>query len=87
MDVDAIVNLPVYTPKGKYVGDVKNVILDIDGKRVDGMYVTKVNPSIMEGDTPVSIPMRWVGAIGDIIILKYFPDKITIPTKAKESEK
>ncbi|PKK81814.1 MAG: photosystem reaction center subunit H [Thermoplasmata archaeon HGW-Thermoplasmata-2] len=86
MDVDAIVNLPVYTPKGMYVGDVQNVILDIDGKKVDGMYITKINPSIMEGNTPVSVPMRWVGAIGDIIILKYFPGKIAMPAK-KEEEK
>ena len=86
LDVDAIENLPVYTPKGIYVGDVQNVILDIDEKKVDGMYITQVNPAIIEGNMPISIPMRWVGAIGDIIILKYFPGKISLPKKKEEEQ-
>lgn len=86
MDVDAVVNLPVYTPKGIYVGDVDNVILDVEGKRVEGLFISKVNPSIIQGDTPVSVPMRWVGAIGDVVILKYFPGKITLPKKEEEKK-
>lgn len=85
-EVTSFLKLPVYTREGTYVGHVKNVFLDIDEKRVSSLLVTNTNPSLVEGSIDVSVPYRWVNAVGDIVILSNFPDKVTT-RKEKESEK
>jgi len=85
-EVTSFLKLPVYTREGIYVGHVKNVFLDIDEKRVSSLLVTNTNPSLVEGSIDVSVPYRWVNAVGDIVILSNFPDKVATK-KEKESEK
>ena len=85
-EVTSFLKLPVYTREGTYVGHVKNVFLDIDEKRVSSLLVTNTNPSLVEGSIDVSVPYRWVNAVGDIVILSNFPDKVAT-RKEKESEK
>jgi sporulation protein YlmC with PRC-barrel domain len=85
-EVTSFLKLPVYTREGTYVGHVKNVFLDIDEKRVSSLLVTNTNPSLVEGSIDVSVPYRWVNAVGDIVILSNFPDKVST-RKEKESEK
>ena len=85
-EVTSFLKLPVYTREGTYVGHVKNVFLDIDEKKVSSLLVTNTNPSLVEGSIDVSVPYRWVNAVGDIVILSNFPDKVAT-RKEKESEK
>ena len=85
-EVTSFLKLPVYTREGTYVGHVKNVFLDIDEKRVSSLLVTNTNPSLVEGSIDVSVPYRWVNAVGDIVILSNFPDKVST-RKEEESEK
>ena len=84
-EVTSFLKLPVYTRQGTYVGHVRNVFLDMDEKRVSSLLVTNTNPAIVEGTVDVSVPYRWVNSVGDIVILSYFPDKVT--TKKKEEPK
>jgi sporulation protein YlmC with PRC-barrel domain len=67
------------------VGHVRNVFLDMDEKRVSSLLVTNTNPAIVEGTVDVAVPYRWVNSVSDIVILSYFPDKVT--TKKKEETK
>ncbi len=83
-EVTSFLKLPVYTREGTYVGHVKNVFLDIDEKIVSSLLVTNTNPSLVEGSVDVSVPYRWVNAVGDIVILSNFPAKVTT---RKEKEK
>jgi len=84
MEVTSFINLPVYTNRGKYVGDVRNVLLDIDEKRVDKLIITNTNKELIEGGADIGIPYRWVSAVGDIIILSYFPEYVEIPKEEEE---
>jgi sporulation protein YlmC with PRC-barrel domain len=77
--------LPVYTRQGRYVGHVKNVFFDMDDRKVSSLLVTNTNPTLVEGTVDVAVPYRWVNSVGDIVILSYFPDRVT--TKKKEEEK
>jgi len=81
-EVTTFLKLPVYTREGTYIGHVKNVFFEMDEKRVSSLLVTNTNPSIVEGTVDVAVPYRWVNAIGDIVILSHFPEKVT--TKKKE---
>lgn len=84
-EVTSLLKLPVYTREGTYVGHIRNVFLDMDEKRVSSLLVTNTNPSLVEGTVDVAIPYRWVNAVGDIVILSHFPEKVT--SKKKKEEK
>jgi len=84
-EVTSFLRLPVYTREGKYVGHIRNVFFDMGDKKVNSLLVTNTNPSLVEGTVDVSVPYRWVNSVGDIVILSYFPDKVT--TRKKEEKK
>ena len=71
-----IIGLDVYGPKGVFVGKVSNISFDADGKRAYGIIVDRVNPVIAEQGVIVSIPYEWVTAVGDVVLLKRFPEMI-----------
>ena len=76
-EVSRIIGLDVYTPKGIFVGTVDNIVLDLRNKKVDGLFVQSPNSELVEDGTAVNIPFRWVQSIGDVIILKVFPEKVS----------
>jgi len=84
--VTQFLKLPVYTREGTYVGHVKNVFLDVDEKRVSSLLVTNTNPTIVEGSVDVAVPYRWVNAVGDIVILSNFPERVTTQKKEEDAE-
>ena len=84
-EITSFLKLPVYTRNGLYVGNVKNVIIDLEKKRVSSLLLTNTNPSIVENSMDVAVPYRWVNAVGDIVILSYFPDKVKLK-EGKEEE-
>ena len=83
-EVTSFLKLPVYTRGGTYVCHVRNVFIDMDEKRVSSLLVTNTNPSLVEGTVDVAVPYRWVNAVGDIVILSHFPERVA--TKKKEEE-
>ncbi len=86
MEVTSFINLPVYTNRGKYVGEVRNVLIDIDEKRVDKLIITNTNKEMVENGMDVGVPYRWVSAVGDIIILSYFPERVEAPKEEEVEE-
>jgi len=85
-EVTTFLKLPVYTREGKYVGHVRNIFFDMDEKKVSSLLVTNTNPAVVEGTVDVAVPYRWVNSIGDIVILSYFPDKVTTKKKEEKTE-
>ena len=84
-EVTSFLKLPVYTRNGIFVGHVRNIFLDMDEKRISSLLLTNTNPSIVEGTVDVAVPYRWVNAVGDIVILSHFPNRVTT-TKKKEDK-
>ena len=78
-EITRFVNLPVYTNTGTFVGSVKNVVLDVTTRKLDGLLVGKTNPALVAGGADVAIPYRWVRAFDDILLLNYFPGKVELP--------
>jgi sporulation protein YlmC with PRC-barrel domain len=75
-EVDAFRGLRVYTKGGVYVGKVDNVALDLPNRCVRGLLLTGTNPNLVEGGRSVLVPYRWISAVGDIILLNFFPQKV-----------
>ncbi len=66
------------------MGHVRNIFFDMDEKRVSSLLVTNTNPSLVEGTVDVAVPYRWVNAVGDIVILSHFPERVTTTKKKEE---
>ena len=85
-EITSFLKLPVYTRSGDYIGHVRNVFLDLQDKRVSSLLVTNTNSAIVEGSVDVAVPYRWVNAVGDIVILSYFPERVTTQKKEDKIE-
>ncbi|HDD59777.1 MAG: PRC-barrel domain-containing protein [Thermoplasmata archaeon] len=77
-EINSIFNLPVYTPWGAYLGDLVNAVIDANEAEITSLVVANTNPALVVDSAPIAIPFRWVQAIGDIVILKYFPSSVPI---------
>ncbi len=84
--ITELIGLPVYTKAGVYLGDVNNVVLDISNNMVHGLFVANTNPALVENSANINIPYRWVQAVGDVVILKYFPPRVNIQREAESEE-
>ena len=85
-EVTEFLNLPAYTRDGIYVGDVRNVALNTEERRVDSLIITNTNSELVENSADIGVPYRWVSAAGDIIILSYFPEKVSIEGEEEAEE-
>ena len=76
--ISEIIGMQVYTPSGTYLGNVDNLVMDMENKAVDGIFIRQSNPLLVEGSTSINIPYRWIQSIGDVVILKYFPKRVAM---------
>ncbi|MFO7618258.1 MAG: PRC-barrel domain-containing protein [Thermoplasmata archaeon] len=72
-EISELMGMEVYTDKGIALGNVDDLIVETDNQKIDGLFIGNPNPLLVEHSKPVSVPFRWIGNVGDIIILKYFP--------------
>jgi len=73
---NVIQNVPVYTRKGTFVGQVENAILDLGSRTVEALLLTETNEKVVEGGKDVAVPYRWVSDFDDIMVLRYFPEQV-----------
>lgn len=75
--------LRVYTDRAVFIGNVDDVVLDVDQKKIDALAVGELNPEIGEvkGYNGLQIPFRIVKSVGDIIIVRHIPGLFKSPTK------
>ncbi len=72
-----LIGLQVYTPNGIFLGNVNNLVIDLENKKVDGLFINETNPLLVEDSKAVNVPYRWIQSVGDVVILKYFPKRVT----------
>lgn len=76
-EASELIGMQVYTPNGVFLGNVNNLVIDVDTRKVDGLFISESNPLLVEDSKAVNVPFRWIQAIGDVILLKYFPKRVT----------
>lgn len=76
--------MQVYTNQGVQLGTVENVVLDVTNSKVDALYISGTNPILVEDSVNLNVPYRWIQAVGDIILLKYFPGKVALKKEIEE---
>ncbi len=82
-EISELVGLQVYTHEGIFLGNVNNLVVDIDDSQVEGLFIGDTNPLLVEGSRAVSVPYRWIQSVGDIVILRYFPKRVSLKKKPK----
>jgi sporulation protein YlmC with PRC-barrel domain len=71
-EITRLIGRDVYSNNGVYVGEVEDVQLETDDRRISGLALGDINEELFdqEDQKGVIIPYRWVSAVGDIVIIK-----------------
>ncbi|HEV2165707.1 MAG TPA: PRC-barrel domain-containing protein [Thermoplasmata archaeon] len=83
VELTELLGRQVFTPEGRLLGEVGNVVVDVEGSKVDGIYLDEPSPLLVEDSKPINVPYRWVSAVNDVVLLKYFPKRISVKRTPK----
>jgi sporulation protein YlmC with PRC-barrel domain len=78
VEMTELLGRQVYTAEGRLLGEVENVVVDVEGAKIDGLYVEETNPLLVDESKPVNVPYRWVTAVNDVVLLKFFPKRVSL---------
>jgi sporulation protein YlmC with PRC-barrel domain len=78
VEMTELINRQVYTPDGRLLGEVANVVVDVDTSKADGLFIEQTNPLLVDDSKPINVPYRWVAAVNDVVLLKYFPKRVSL---------
>jgi sporulation protein YlmC with PRC-barrel domain len=87
VEMTELLGRQIYTPDGRLLGEVDNVVVDVDAAKVDGLYVDETSPMLVEDSRPTNIPYRWVSAVNDVVLLKYFPRRVSVKKTGSRAPK
>jgi sporulation protein YlmC with PRC-barrel domain len=80
-----LVGRQVYTPDGRLLGEVDNLVVDVDGSKVDGLYIAEPSGLLVEDSKPINVPYRWVSAVNDVVLLRFFPKRVSVKKAAQRA--
>ena len=63
----------VILPDGRRLGMVHDTVVDFDGWTCSHLFVSDTSPDLVEGAIHIAIPWRWVRAVNEIVLLRWFP--------------
>ena len=78
-----IIGLEVYTNEALYLGNVDNIVVDVDTRNIYGIYVRNTNPLLVEASRSVLVSVRCIDSVGDMVLLKQFPGYVSLGGKEK----
>ena len=65
--------MPVILPNGRFLGTVHDMVVDSDDWTCTHLFVTNPPAELVEGRIHVAIPWRWIRAVEDVVLLRWFP--------------
>lgn len=87
VEMTELLGRQIYTPDGRLLGDVDNVVVDVESAKIDGLYVDQTSPMLVEDSRPTNIPYRWVSAVNDVVLRKDFPRRVSVKKTAMRAAK
>ncbi|RLI82170.1 MAG: photosystem reaction center subunit H [Archaeoglobales archaeon] len=70
-EISIMLGLKVYTDEGRYVGTVRDIVLDIEKRKIESLAISDFNKTLIDSKAKgVLLPYRLVKAVGDIVIIK-----------------
>jgi sporulation protein YlmC with PRC-barrel domain len=73
--ITELFDLKVYTEKSVFVGEVEDILIDIDSKKMESIVVGKLNQQLVDikNYKGLKVPFRIIRSIGDIILIRHLP--------------
>ncbi|HOP66756.1 MAG TPA: PRC-barrel domain-containing protein [Methanoregulaceae archaeon] len=73
--ITELFGLSVYTEKSLLVGEVEDVLIDIEGRKMESLVVGKLNQELVDikNYKGLKIPFRIIRSIGDIVLIRHLP--------------
>ena len=70
-----VLGLSVYTDRAVFVGDVDDVVIDLDRKTIKALALGNLNMDIIDikGYKGMQIPFRMIKSVGDVILIRHMP--------------
>lgn len=65
--------MPVILPDGRFLGTVHDTVVDTEAWVCSHLFVRNPPVNLVEDRVHVAIPWRWVRAVEDVILLRWFP--------------
>jgi sporulation protein YlmC with PRC-barrel domain len=65
--------LDVYLPNGRKLGVVHDAVIDIQSLKCTHLFVKDTPDDLVEGGIHLAVPWRWIRAINDVVVLRWFP--------------
>jgi len=84
-EISEMNELLVYTEFGVYLGEVTGIAIDQKKCEIDSIILEATNENLVDEGRALSVPFRWIGAIGDIIILKHFPGRVEMTPEERDA--
>jgi len=71
--ITELFDLKVYTEKSVFVGEVEDILIDIDSKKMEAIVVGKLNQQLVDikNYKGLKLPFRIIRSIGDIILVRH----------------
>lgn len=84
--ITELFGLQIYTEKGMFIGEVEDVLIDVDGKKIEAVVVGKVNDQLFElkNYKGLKIPYRIISAIDDIVLIRHLPGAFSGGSSSEE---
>ena len=89
VEMTELLGRQIYTPDGRLLGEVDNLVVDVEGSKLDGLFIAETSPLLVDESKPVNVPYRWVAAVNDVVLLKYFPKRVSMkkaPARAARAD-
>ena len=65
--------LEVFLPNGRKLGVVHDAVIDIQSLKCRHLFVKDTPDDLVEGGIHLAVPWRWIRAINDVVVLRWFP--------------
>ena len=71
--ITELFDLKMYTEKSVFVGEVEDILIDIDSKKMESIVVGKLNQQLVDikNYKGLKVPFRIIRSIGDIILVRH----------------
>ena len=86
VEMTELLGRQIYSPDGRLIGEVDNLVVSVEDSKLDGLYVVESSPMLVEDSRPINVPYRWVSAVNDVILLKFFPKRVSLKKGAPPDE-
>jgi len=82
-EITSLVGREVYSNNGVFVGEVKDLQLNLGSEVVTNLAITELNGELFQnyaaGARGVLIPYRWVRAVGDVVLINDVIERLRVP--------